>query len=542
MGQTLIAIDVSRTRARVVELDNALRRSRVTATYTIDLDPDAEDTTRWETVREGLRQEPDSLIVAIDSRNVSTRVLSFPFSDPKKIEAALDFELESQIPYDLDDVVATWTVTERSDEGATVLTAITPRSRFAESLDAMKIADLEPRAVAMPAVALAELVSTHSADTVAVVSLGYRESHLAIVRDGLRFARTVRTGGVAVDRRLSAHYNVSETDARRAKENEARLVSDRSRVSPEIAELSEQVEIGVRPILRELIATFRSLPSDDQPSVLLLTGGFSRLPGLPEYLSRRLGIDVELLDLAAVADSMTGDTRSGEQAASAVPVAPEFAPALALGLSQLRRGGQLPLNFRKGEFRYSGDFAAYRGEIVRIGVGLAAVFLIALVGSVVRLSILNGEEARIDRGFCEATKTIIGNEVCNPQQAIAILKEPANSAAGVVIPTYSASDVLDALSGLLNEDLDVRFEDLELKVAGRVDEPDTIAGKAEAASFEDIEKIVATLKEDPCIQDVEASRQKKTRDSSRVEFNISIDLQCPTGVLPGSAIASSEQL
>lgn len=537
MPQNLVAIDLSPKRARIVEIEASLRRSRVSATYSVPLDPEAEPAVRWAQIRAELRRTPETLIVGVDPQAVSTRELRFPFNDMKKVEAALDFELESQIPYDLEDVVTTWTVTHRGGDGVRMLAAIAPRDAVVEALEAMGESQLEPRSVALPAAALAELVGPTNVDPTAVLSLGSQQSHLAVVRDGLRFARTLRTGGIAIDRRLAEHYRVNEDDAREAKEKEARLVLDTSVVSEDVVELSSQVELGLKPLLRELAMTFRALSPEDVPSKILLTGGLSRLAGLDEYLSARLGMDVELVDLGAVAQSIRGEE---EGDAEPVVVAPEYATALALGLAQLRRGTQVAMNFRRGELAYSGDFTAYRGEILRIAVGVAAVILIALVGSFIRLSILSAEEDRIDQGFCDASKKIIGREICNPAQVVAILKEPGNTAGGVVIPTYSASDLLDAMSGILMDERDVTFEDLSIEVNGRADEPDTIVGKGETASFEKIEEIVNTLEGRPCIREAEVSRQKRTRDSGRVEFNLEVQIQCPPGVRPGQAVAAKE--
>lgn len=533
----LIAIEVSRQRARIVEMTASARRARVLGSQTIELDPEQTDEERWATIREHLEEAPETLIVGMPGDQTSTRVLAFPFADTKKIEAALDFELESQIPYDLEDVVATWSVTERSGDGARVLAAVAPREGLVERLAAMENAELEARSVALPAASLVELLPEDAGEeAVAVLALGSHLSHFAVSRGGLRFARTLRTGGVAIDRRLAHHYNVSEESARAAKEKEARLVLDTSVVSQDVVDLSSQVELGLKPLLRELGATFRALDPENKPKKIYLTGGLSRLPGLAEYLAVRLGVEVVVLDLGHIVEGLSGN--DGESPSSLVSLGPEYAPAFALALSQLRRGSQVPLNFRRGEFSYSGDFAVYRGEITRIAVGIAAVFLIALIGAAVRLSILSGEEERIDQGFCTATKAIIGTEICNPQRALAVLKEPSNTAGGVVIPIYSATDLLDVMSGLLKAD--VTFEDLEFEVKGRVDEPDQVTGKGEAKDFETIQQVKAQLEADPCIGKAEISRQKRKRDAGRVEFSIEVDVQCPAGVKPGSTIVATE--
>jgi hypothetical protein len=85
----------------------------------------------------------------------------------------------------------------------------------------------------------------------------------------------------------------------------------------------------------------------------------------------------------------------------------------------------------------------------------------------------------------------------------------------------------------IGPEIDVSFEDLELRVDGRAGEPDRITGKGEAASFESTEQISQSLKRDPCVQEVEIGKQRKTRDGGRVEFNLSIKVACPPGSVPG---------
>ena len=49
-------------------------------------------------------------ITGLPGDAASMRTLTFPFSDVRKIEQAIPFELEAEIPFDIDDVVYSWTV------------------------------------------------------------------------------------------------------------------------------------------------------------------------------------------------------------------------------------------------------------------------------------------------------------------------------------------------------------------------------------------------------------------------------------------------
>ena len=48
----------------------------------------------------------DAVVVSLPGPSLATHQLLMPFSDPKKIEAALAFEVESQLPFDLSEAVS----------------------------------------------------------------------------------------------------------------------------------------------------------------------------------------------------------------------------------------------------------------------------------------------------------------------------------------------------------------------------------------------------------------------------------------------------
>ncbi|HET6345510.1 MAG TPA: hypothetical protein VFH51_11305, partial [Myxococcota bacterium] len=250
----------------------------------------------------------------------------------------------------------------------------------------------------------------------------------------------------------------------------------------------------------------------------------SRLPGLPEFLSARLGIPVELLDVRGSLQALPG----GPEA-----VGPEHALALGMAVALFRHGRELPLNFRRGELAYHGDIQLYRGTLTRAAIGMSIVLTLAILGSVVRYSILKGEEKQLDLGFCSATQRIVGREICDPTAAMATLRQSGGDG-GVVIPSYSAASLLEMVSKGITPDLDVQLDEIDLRVDATPGQPERIAAKGEAASFETTEGLATALKKDPCVQDVEVSNQRKTHNAGRVEFKLVIKVACPVGVQPGS--------
>ncbi len=530
MPQNLVAIDVSRRVVRVAVVEASLRHAELVAVHTVPRG-EGEGTVDWQAVRAVLPAQVDSVVVGMGGQHCSTRLLEFPAIDPRKGEAAIDFELEGQIPYDLGDVATSWTMAERTDSRTSVLAALTPRAPLVADLAALATAGLEPRGVMPCAGMLPELVPTAGDGPVAILSLGESDSHLVIAHDGLRYLRTLRAGGEDIDRALAQAYRLDLPTAKQAKESEGRVLGPDDAADEVTMAISNAVAQGLGSLVRELTGTLRTLPASQRPVRVQLTGGLSRLPGLAAFLSRALQLPVELLDVRAA---------FGTLACRLETVGPEMAPVVAMALALVRHGRLLPLNFRRGELAYRGDLQLYRGHIVRLGVGVAALFVLGVLGSLTRYVMLSSEEKQVDRGFCTATQRIVGKEICNPTAALATLRQAPGSSEGVVIPSYSAAVLFDMMSRAIDPSIDVTFDEMEIRVEGGGSEPDRITARGEAGAFETTEQVVAALKRDPCVQEATVSKQRKTQNTSRVEFSLAVKVACPPGAHPGAALQTTD--
>lgn len=560
MAQRVVAVETSPRVARVVVLETTLRRTDVAKVTSVPLPEGATREQVLAAVRGAVPESIDTLVFAADSRTVSTRRLHFPFGDLRRLDAAVLFELENQVPYDIEDTALTYNVVSRTPTSMDVLTALMPKKPLRELITEAEAAGVEPRVVLPAAAALVELAPHADPDPIAIISVGESISHLAVVRRGaLLLSRTVRAGGADVDRAIAKAFGVELPAAKEAKEKEVRLLTshEHEEAGADLRRVSDAAAAGLAPLVTGLATTFKALPIDEAPQRLLVTGGLSRLPGLCEALAERLGIEVQLVDLqAAVAAAgeaagialidrllkrgKAAEPAPGKDGAPAAPpaptqpaVEPEYALGVALAIAVARHGRSAPLNLRRGDLAYQGDLQLYRGQITKIAVGVASVILLAIAGSVVRYSMLSAEEQRLNAGFCVATKKIVGREICDPTAAVATLRQAPGAGEGVVIPPYSAGALLEMMSRAVGPEIEVSFEDLELRVDGRAGEPDRITGKGEAASFESTEQISQSLKRDPCVQEVEVGKQRKTRDGGRVEFNLTIKVACPPGSVPG---------
>ncbi|MFP6662933.1 MAG: type II secretion system protein GspL [Deltaproteobacteria bacterium] len=114
-------------------------------------------------LRESLAREcpegPGAVATALPGASVSHRILQLPFPDAAKLRATIPFELESEVPFDLEDSVVAWNVLHRNGPKTTVLAAITSRSAMAAHIDFLREAGIDPALVTIGPLALAALLA-----------------------------------------------------------------------------------------------------------------------------------------------------------------------------------------------------------------------------------------------------------------------------------------------------------------------------------------------------------------------------------------------
>src|SRR5262247_203980 len=104
---------------------------------------------QMDAVREGLAQVSGEVTpyLAVPGDQLSVRVLELPFSDSRKIDQVVGYELEGQIVHAIEDVVFDHLVVGQGGEGSTVLAAAAKRDDVAALIAANEAQGTHPRAL-----------------------------------------------------------------------------------------------------------------------------------------------------------------------------------------------------------------------------------------------------------------------------------------------------------------------------------------------------------------------------------------------------------
>ncbi len=474
-------------------------------------------------------------VAAYPSDRASLRLVRLPFSDREQVERTLPFEVENQVPFDLDDMVLVPRIVETGEDGSRVLVALATRDRVAGFLEPLAELGADPKALVVDA----DLLSEYADEGVqAVVDIGHTRTVVALCRDGrLVTARALSSGGRALTAALAERAGLSwgEAEGRKhvasvADPGEAETVEVEPSWSDETgpavdewlsaeptAPLPHHPEDGailreaIEPLLVELRATLIALEDILGTGVdeVLITGGTAHLRGLRGLLASTLGVPVRHADLGEDVDDRDEPGR--------------FAIARALG-SRALRGRALDL--RTGDFAFRGDLATL-GNLLKYGAVAVAVFLVVGLGMFTWRSIqlhraIDETEQQIREAVLARFPDVPPDKLSSPSMALAIMQERTTEVTSRVDRLGSLLseeppmlDLVRRLSEAMPPPSQARIDVRELSVG-----PTGITIKAETDGYEAATRIESALQAAKGFEGARKGDEKKSRNG--VRFNITI--------------------
>ena len=459
----------------------------------------------------------DTVVVSLPGPSLATHQLVMPFSDPKKIEAALSFEVESQLPFDLSEAVWDYQVASTDDKGTQLMVGVVKKVELAALLASLKEAKVEPKVVTHPGLVYQNLLTAlpgnflpeNPQGAVAIVDIGHERVCVAIGRpgQGIEHARTFTGGGAALTRALATEFKIPFADAERWKEDHG-AVGEHA-VGADAERAAGAFIRGMQPLLRELRPTLKSYTAKTKRTIekVFICGGTSLMQGLDEQLTRDLGLPVQRLPLPEETKEAIG------------PNGATAAQAFALALRGHATGAKAPrFNLRRGELAFKSDFDFVREKVGQL-VTFALILLVLLIaGGMVRNTVLERREKQVDQQLCDVTQRVLGTCEKNFDKALNMLKgkeSPAN-----VVPRRSAVNLLAELTSRIPSDIPVTMERIIVDL-------DRIGVSCEADTSKQMEDLITAIKTFKCFKEVKEGKIEKSKDGKKVTFRLDVQVSCP---------------
>jgi general secretion pathway protein L len=457
----------------------------------------------------------EHVISSLPGDRITTRRLEFPFRDRKKLASAVPFEVEGEIPFDLDDVVIDWQLVGGDKSHAEVATIIARHKDVAECLQALAEGGCDPRVLEAEGLVLGNLAPLFEImDTRLLVDMGHRNTTFCLLQDGRPMAaRTIPSAGLALTQAIARDREVDLERAERIKCEEG--IFDLGFTSASQGALA-CVDRVAREALRTLEANEPLLGGSmvDCVAGITLMGGGARLERVDEFLAERTGLPTERL-------SLPEDPERAALIAGGDPVL--FGPAIALALRGTAQA-ITRLDFRRGPFAYRPDLSQIFTREMRPTAIMLGICLGLFLAGWATSSVLEASRAEKLEKQAAAMYTQLFPDQPVPERPLSALSGAVQQARaraeflGLYQGNLSALDLMTLLSERVPPSLKVKFEEVAI-------DRKLVRIKVIAENYEAMDKLENTLKSEPIFAGADVTGKIATLKDGSISATLTIPLE-----------------
>lgn len=310
--QSYIGLDLGMSGIKLVELVNEKGRARL-VTYAFADYPDMKTERNYtekqqETsalVKRMIQQAKTTtkrVIGALPISSVFSSIISVPAENEKELKDAVEWQAKKLIPMPLEEISLD-SKTLDTDQGGDgkgkkekvtrVLLTGAPKSLVKRYVEILTGAGLEPLALETEAFAQIRSLVGRDRSTVMVIDIGAFRTNLTVVEKGVPFlSRSIATGGTAITMTIAKTIDIPFEQAETMKRDIKAMQS----FAP-TGDLSPMLQTLLKPIIDEIKYSFnlyQGQRGDGAPKridKIIVTGGSSLLPRLPEFLTDLMNVN-----------------------------------------------------------------------------------------------------------------------------------------------------------------------------------------------------------------------------------------------------------
>jgi type IV pilus assembly protein PilM len=544
MAHTITGIDLGSRSVKFAVFDVGFRRVRLNTSFEEPVPPGEAPLPerQAEALRAGVARLPSqsTIHMALPGEMPALRVLDLPFSDARKVDQVVGYELEGQIMHDLSEVVmdhvilSAPTTGEAEAAGSRALAVAAPSEQVAAFLASLKPCGVEPRTLYVaPVIYHALLAEERTPAEIAptgcrlFIDVGHQHSQLCFLRgDEAVFGRTSSHAGEALTLALMRASGDKWTfaQAEQAKHAHGFVPSQaQPAATPAQRQLGQILRDALAPFLRDLRQTLASFRAQGKTPVeaILLAGGGSRLQGLAEFLQEELGIPTSLWPTPpAPAQTPEGDAIDEVSVVDEEGSASRARMALAFALALAGVRGHRELDLRRGPFQYRVSFSIVRQKASHLALLAVALLACAAVDGGIALRRLSSEQQQLREKLRVATKDLFGAPRSDATEVTAALKRSFRDEMAP-LPRVTAYDLLDRISRKMPaaDEVAIDVQDLEIKA-----KKTSIKGTVDSAAA--LDEVVAKLKEVDCFEEISKGPLTEVSGGGK-QFSLAINSKCP---------------
>jgi general secretion pathway protein L len=496
MPQRIFSLEIGDTELKASVLQTSFRDYKVAAFHRVPL-LNGETPEQVKRFLAEHAEAGDTVLSALPGDRVTWRTFFLPFRDMKKVAQTVPFELESNVPFGLDEVIVDYQILHRDRAGTTVLAALVQKEDLERHLELLKQSGVDPKIVDVgPLAALNTLnLVPDLPPTYLFADFAPHATTLAVYRE--RELTGLRTLTRAVfDPAAAAAANGNGAPLDQEHETDAALDLE-----------------GLVSDVRWSFLALNGAPLDDG-MVCYVAGDPAIVNAVERRLADELPADVRRFDRLALRNL----------GADVVAQAPSFSSSLGLALREVSPSNTLGVNFRRGEYTFHAAQQELRKAVravVVLGVIVVALTLFDMGMKRYELSQqVAALDGQIQRVF-SATLPELGR-VANPKAVLQEQTEGLRKSVDIlndIVPVSSSTsiDILRAAAAAVPTKIRIDCEDYTM-------DPDAVRVSCNTDTFEAVDTVKEELLQTGYFSEVEVKGAKASTKGTGVDFRLTLKL------------------
>ncbi|MCI5071584.1 pilus assembly protein PilM [bacterium] len=471
-----------------------------------------------------------TVISSIPSTQVSFKPMVLPLSKTQ-IEKILPFEMENFLPFPIDEMTFDHDLIKFEKPNSHILATAVKNQYIQEHLDLLQQANIDPAIVTTDACDLNNALMFNPEQNLpehyGILHLGHRFSYLVFIYNGkVQHIRSQFFGGAHLTEAIRKNLDLTLEQAVEVKHSHGvlELPSNPLR-SEDLKKLSETLHTAFSNPLNQIkqnIGLYRASTEFEQAlEKIYLTGGTSQLKNLPAWFSNQLNLPCE--PLGAIPQDHAFKNQLQDKEAS-------LNLSIGLGLRAAGKGKQLQkmshIDLRKGDFAFAKDLSDINKIALFFGQWITVIFVVALLFQSVRFVQLRTQYAQSEKVVLKKFSSIlpkVKRKPNNSQTALRTLKkevkryEEKQKILTAGLGEETALSVLKTISDVISPDISIDVKELSI-------DNNKVTLNALTTSFENVDKIVSSLKEHKTFSTIDLGDRKED-SAGKVNFTLTITIE-----------------
>lgn len=323
-SQSFLGVDIGASSIKIVELGKEKKRPKLMTYGYSELETSLEGVHPFDDVKGTAKliteickkagTKSTMAMAALPASGVFSTILTLPYTKDKKLmQSKIDAEVAKLAPLPIEQMITYSTFldevskdkkSEKKDQKSTdkkpqkkhehtrVLVTGSAKTLVQKYVEIFKLAKLELQAIDTEAFALTRALIGKDRSATLVIDMGSKRTNLMIAERGVPFlSRSMNIGGDSITERLQGQMNMSISEAERLKRDLG------SSHMGEVGKVPAVLEPFMQSIVNEIRYAFQlyaNMEVSEKKAVekIVLTGGSAQLPGVLDYLSSALNLNV----------------------------------------------------------------------------------------------------------------------------------------------------------------------------------------------------------------------------------------------------------